>query len=114
MNIEERRRDIREVMAQRIHLTERVFAKMVYEVATINCGWEDLTEKQRKRYRADAVFWLEELAGKGAVLKVEREMPIPKDWIGDFNPGIFTEQVLIAAGFTATVPLLETDSPTNG
>ena len=47
------------------------------------------------------------LHDKGAVLKVEREMPIPKDWIGDFNPGIFTEQVLIAAGFTATAPLTE-------
>ena len=63
-------------------------------------GWPDHSAQMTE----DVLAFLTE---KGAVLKVEREMPIPKDWIGDFNPGIFTEQVLIAAGFTATAPLTE-------
>ncbi|KKL57850.1 hypothetical protein LCGC14_2231300 [marine sediment metagenome] len=72
---------------------------------------EGVIHKPRFSASGDADELLSIVSEKGAVLKVEREMPIPKDWIGDFNPGIFTEQVLIAAGFTATAPLIEPEKP---
>lgn len=49
---------IREGIALRLHAHDRSLLKVVYEQSSLNCGWDDLPDYWKERYREDALNFI--------------------------------------------------------
>ena len=75
MTDEEKRAEIREGIAKKVHINERIWAKIYKTEDPHNCKWEELSEYHQELYLAGVDFILEYLDSKDCAIKVERELP---------------------------------------
>lgn len=50
-----------DLIAKKLHLTERTILKMTNEVSPCNCAWEELENSWRNHYKFQASFLLSDL-----------------------------------------------------
>ena len=113
----DKRSEIREGIALRLHTQARSLLRVVYERSSLNCMWEELPEYWKDKYCEEADIVMRWLASQGVVLKIDRELPrnpylAKTDWpkSGDTPEArAYRDAQLDMAGYTAWKSLIEVE-----
>ncbi len=72
--------ELREKIAIKIHTSERMLVRIVYEVSPLNCSWEELPQGMRDLYLQEALSYIALIKEALPELAKEAGYALPEDW----------------------------------